>query len=51
MKIILLLYILKVQLNNGLNTHWNNGGWTSKSTAKDIEFIDTLLIILKQNYH
>ena len=22
--------------SNGLNTHWNNGGWTSKSTAKDI---------------
>ena len=34
--------------NNGLNTHWNNGGWTSKSTAKDIEFIDTVIDYLKQ---
>ena len=32
---------------NGLNTHWNNGGWTSKSTAKDIEFIDTVIDYLK----
>ena len=36
--------------SNGLNTHWNNGGWTSKSTAKDIEFIDTLLNILKTKF-
>tara|TARA_B100001109_G_scaffold189281_1_gene155963 strand:+ start:906 stop:1853 length:948 start_codon:yes stop_codon:yes gene_type:complete len=33
--------------SNGLNTHWNNGGWTSKSTAKDIEFIDTVINFLK----
>ena len=33
--------------SNGLNTHWNNGGWTSKSTAKDIEFIDTVIDYLK----
>ena len=34
--------------SNGLNTHWNNGGWTSKSTAKDIEFIDTVIDYLKE---
>ena len=33
--------------NNGLNTHWNNGGWTSKSTAKDIEFIGTVINYIK----
>ena len=33
--------------NNGLNTHWNNGGWTSKSTAKDIEFIDNIIDYIK----
>ena len=33
--------------NSGLSTHWNNGGWTSKSTAKDIEFIDTIIDFLK----
>ena len=34
--------------SSGLNTHWNNGGWTSKSTAKDIEFIDTIINRLKE---
>ena len=34
--------------SGGLNTHWNNGGWTSKSTAKDIEFIDTVIDLLKE---
>ena len=34
--------------SNALNTHWNNGGWTSKSTAKDIEFIDTIINLLKE---
>jgi len=34
-------------INNGLNTHWNVGGWTSNSTAKDIEFIDTVISLLK----
>ena len=34
--------------SSGLNTHWNNGGWTSKSTAKDIEFIDTIINLLKE---
>ena len=33
--------------SNGLNTHWNNGGWTSKSTAKDIEFIDSVIDYIK----
>ena len=34
--------------SGGLNTHWNNGGWTSKSTAKDIEFIDTVIDLLRE---
>ena len=33
--------------SNGLNTHWNNGGWTSKSAAKDIEFIDSVIDYIK----
>ena len=34
--------------SSGLNTHWNNGGWTSKSTAKDLEFIDTVINLIKE---
>ena len=30
-----------------LSSHWNVGGWTSKSTVKDIEFIDTLINFTK----
>ena len=30
-----------------LSSHWNVGGWTSKSTVKDIEFIDTIINLLK----
>ena len=30
-----------------LSAHWNVGGWTSKSTVKDIEFIDTLINFTK----
>ena len=26
-----------------LSAHWNVGGWTSKSTVKDIEFIETVI--------
>ena len=28
-------------------SHWNVGGWTSKSTRKDIEFIDTVIDLIK----
>ena len=30
-----------------LSSHWNVGGWTSKSTRKDIEFIDTVIDLIK----
>ena len=30
-----------------LSAHWNVGGWTSKSTVKDIEFIDTIIDLIK----
>ena len=30
-----------------LSAHWNVGGWTSKSTVKDIEFIDTIIDLVK----
>lgn len=30
-----------------LSAHWNVGGWTSKSTIKDIEFIDTVIDLIK----
>ncbi len=30
-----------------LSAHWNVGGWTSKSTVKDIEFIDTIIGLIK----
>tara|TARA_B100000902_G_scaffold309260_1_gene298612 strand:- start:80 stop:1027 length:948 start_codon:yes stop_codon:yes gene_type:complete len=30
-----------------LSAHWNVGGWTSKSTVKDIEFIDTVIGLVK----
>jgi polyhydroxybutyrate depolymerase len=30
-----------------LSSHWNVGGWTSKSTVKDIEFIDTIISLVK----
>ena len=32
---------------DSLSAHWNVGGWTSKSTVKDIEFIDTLIDLIK----
>ena len=30
-----------------LSAHWNVGGWTSKSTVKDIEFIETIIDLVK----
>ena len=27
-----------------LSTHWNVGGWTSKSTIDDLDFIGLLLV-------
>ena len=30
-----------------LSSHWNVGGWTSKSTVKDIEFIETIIDLVK----
>ena len=30
-----------------LSSHWNVGGWTSSSTVKDIEFIDTIINLIK----
>ena len=30
-----------------MSSHWNVGGWTSKSTRKDIEFIDTVIDLIK----
>ena len=30
-----------------LSSHWNVGGWTSKSTTKDIDFVDTVIDLLK----
>mgnify|MGYP001247958914 FL=1 len=30
-----------------LSSHWNVGGWTSKSTIKDIEFIETIIDLVK----
>ena len=30
-----------------LSSHWNVGGWTSKSTIKDLDFIDTVIDLLK----
>mgnify|MGYP003321134259 FL=1 len=30
-----------------LSTHWNVGGWTSKSTIDDLDFVDTVISLLK----
>ena len=30
-----------------LSTHWNVGGWTSKSTINDLDFVDTVISLLK----
>lgn len=30
-----------------LSTHWNVGGWTSKSTIDDLDFVDTVINLLK----
>ena len=30
-----------------LSSHWNVGGWTSKSTVKDIEFLDRIIDLTK----
>ena len=30
-----------------LSTHWNVGGWTSKSTINDLDFIDIVIDLLK----
>ena len=30
-----------------LSSHWNVGGWTSKSTIKDLDFVDTMIDLLK----
>ena len=30
-----------------LSAHWNVGGWTSKSPVKDLEFVDTVIDLLK----
>ena len=30
-----------------LSAHWNVGGWTSKSTVKDLEFVETVIDLLK----
>lgn len=30
-----------------LSAHWNVGGWTSSSTNKDIDFIDTIIDLVK----
>ena len=30
-----------------LSAHWNVGGWTSKSPVKDIEFVETVIDLLK----
>ena len=30
-----------------LSAHWNVGGWTSKSTVKDIEFIETVINLIQ----
>ena len=33
-----------------LSSHWNVGGWTSKSTVKDIEFIDRIIDLTKDKF-
>ena len=30
-----------------LSTHWNVGGWTSKSTINDLDFVDTVIGLIK----
>ena len=30
-----------------LSSHWNVGGWTSKSTIDDLDFVDTVISLLK----
>ena len=30
-----------------LSSHWNVGGWTSKSTINDLDFVDTVIDLLK----
>ena len=30
-----------------LSSHWNVGGWTSKSTINDLDFVDTVISLIK----
>ena len=30
-----------------LSSHWNVGGWTSKSTINDLDFVDTIIRLVK----